>query len=316
MTLIIAVASHDNAILASDRRLTFPDGSVAHDETCKLTVYACNDAKVMIAYTGLASIGGDSTGDWIINTLSTASKEEHSIYKVIDNFIKIANSAYEQLRDVRFKLELIFAGYQYPDSGVAEPMIWKISNLDNDNEFKTIYCHGDKGVYFELAGNACGVSEDTKSKIRDLMLQKQPAHGIEMKLVNTIKTASKKTPTVGRQINSCCLNSSLNSQFTATYHSDITQRNMYAVNSVFAIANDSPSVMKGATLTVGKDCPPVSLPKAKPNQICPCGSGEKYKRCHGNIKYPYLPLSHEVDFTDDTILKSGSKFTIRSYGAY
>lgn len=27
--------------------------------------------------------------------------------------------------------------------------------------------------------------------------------------------------------------------------------------------------------------PPQTVPKVGPNQPCPCGSGQKYKRCHG-----------------------------------
>lgn len=322
MTLIIAAANSKNAILASDRRLTLPDGTVVHEETCKLTVYACSDAKVMIAYTGKASTGTDSTGNWILNTLSAVSKGAPSIYSVINNFTILANSEYENISHVLgedFVVEIILVGFYYSGSG-AEPKIWKISNLDSGKKFTLYSCGSDNDVvYLELAGNTRGVSDIAKREIKSLLLLEKPAHGIEMKLVNVIRVVSndKKSLTVGKQINSCFLTSSLNSEFTATYHSDMTQQTMYAVNGIFAVAEDGDAwVFKDATLTAGNDNPPATVPKAKDSQKCPCGSGEKYKHCHAKIKYPHLPIFFQDELKTPLTLSSGSRFTVRCYGAY
>lgn len=295
MTLIIAAANSENAILVCDRRLTLSGGRVLDEETCKLTVFACNDAKVMIAYTGSAMIGDGSTGDWIIDTLSRASNGTPSIYEVIESFKNIANSELPQIRlaNSEFRLELIAVGFYFSENK-AHPKIWKISNLGDDSKF--IVTHGSNEVMaIEFGGSMGGVTEVDKREIKELLLKNKPAHGIEMKLVNVVKNASnspKSCNTVGKQINSCYLSSALNSPFIATYHSNIAQNLMYSVNSVLAIAGGGASVMKDGVLTAGNECPPVSLPIATPSQRCPCGSGLKYKHCHSRIKYPYLPLCH------------------------
>lgn len=320
MTLIIAAANTDNVILVGDRRLTLPTGEVVDEETCKLTVYACPDTKLMIAYTGLATTGTETTGNWIINTLSAASSGSPSIYEVIEIFKNIANSEYEGFStklNTSFKVELIFAGYYYSNTHF-EPKIWKVSNYNNTNEFRILSCgSGDDVSFLELAGCTNAVSEKCKREIIQMMSQGKPTHGIEMKLVHAIKSASNNRRSlgkVGKQINSCCLSSKVNSQFTATYHSDVTQNVMYAVNSVFSFSGDNPSIMMDATLTTGSESPPASIPKVKPSQLCKCGSGEKYKHCHAKIKYPYLPLSHEFSFNDRSF-DSGRRFIARSYGA-
>jgi len=48
MTLIIAAANNEYSVLVSDRRLTLPNRQVVDEETCKLTTFACKDAKVMM----------------------------------------------------------------------------------------------------------------------------------------------------------------------------------------------------------------------------------------------------------------------------
>jgi len=321
MTLIIAAANNEYSALVGDRRLTLPDGKVEDEETCKLTTFACKDAKVMMAYTGVASTGNERTGDWILNLLMDASEGGVSIYEVIENLKSLANS---QVADIArrigngFWLELVITGFYFYDNQ-AHPKIWRISNLYNGPEF-TIYSSGliGKDTFFELGGATGSVTEKEKREIKSLLLQRKPVHGVEMKLVNAVKKASNNKNSfgkVGKQINSCILSSSPNEPFLATYHSNISQQIMYSVNSVLSITDGRGSMMKDGTLIVGHECPPVSLPKANLSQSCPCGSGLKYKHCHAKISYPYLPLSHSCELTEGS-LDSGSKFTVRTYGAY
>lgn len=321
MTLIIAAANDKYAVLTSDRRLTLPGGQVVDEEACKLTVFACKDAKVMIAYTGIATTGKARTEDWIIDSLSEASENDCSIYEVIENFKNIANSQVSEISaniNGEFRLELVFVGFYFFESK-THPKVWRISNLYNGLEF-VVYSAGsvDDKAFIELGGTTRGVTEKDRREIKSLLFENKPVHGVEMKLVNTVKKASRNKKSlgkVGKQINSCCLSSDLNAPFMATYHSNVTQNVMYSVNSVLAISGGRASVMKDGILTAGPEWPPVSLPKANPSQLCPCGSGMKYKHCHSKIAYPYLPLSHENEITKGS-QDSGTKFIVRTYGAY
>lgn len=321
MTLIIAAANSEYSVLVSDRRLTLPNGQIVDEETCKLTTFACKDAKVMMAYTGVAITGNGRTEDWILDLLMDASEGGVSIYEVIENFKNLANSQVDEITKrikAEFRLELVIIGFYYAD-GQASPKAWRISNFYNGPEF-SIYSSGisDNDTFIELGGTTGGVTEKAKGEIKSLVSRKRPVFGVEMKLVNVVKKASinkNSHGTVGKQINSCILNSSHNSPFLATYHSNISQQIMHAVNSVLSISDGRGSMMKDGKLMAGHECPPVSLPKVNPSQSCPCGSGLKFKHCHSKISYPYLPLSYENELKKGS-LDSGTKFTVRTYGAY
>jgi hypothetical protein len=184
MTLIIAVVNDKYAVLASDRRLTFPDGTVDNEETCKQTIFACNDAKVMIAYTGHATVkpcssspkcpkgtcstGDCSTGDWIINMLKEASKTHTSIYAIINCFESMANAQHKSISNAigaNFTLEVVIVGFYYTEDK-KEPKIWKISNLTNLT-FQTISSGLiDKVGYIEFAGAISSVSSKKSEIIR------------------------------------------------------------------------------------------------------------------------------------------------------
>jgi hypothetical protein len=320
MTLIIAVANDQYAVLASDRRLTRPGGTVVDEETCKITAFACKDAKVMIAYTGLSTTGSGTTGDWVVDVLSEASEGHQSIYDVLERIKGVANAQYAALSAAvgcEFRLELVFAGFVFSD-GTVEPKVWRVSNFNGDSSFTICSAGPIRGAGFiELGGTTAGVSQSERLELQRLLALKKPPHGIEMKLVNTVRKAasnSKSSNAVGKQINSCFLTSSPDSPFIATYHSNIPQNTMYSINSVLATSGGKPFVMKDGRLHAGYECPPVSLPKVNPGRLCPCGSGMKYKHCHAKISYPYLPLSQGEELNEP--VQSGKKFTVRTYGSY
>ena len=67
MTQIIALVEPDGMVLAADRLLTFPDGSVHDHDATKMILF---QGRLLLAYTGLASIGYVDTGKWIAQALS------------------------------------------------------------------------------------------------------------------------------------------------------------------------------------------------------------------------------------------------------
>jgi len=62
------------------------------------------------------------------------------------------------------------------------------------------------------------------------------------------------------------------------YHTDIATTARYYPKQVNARPDGF--VTCGLTLS-GSDGKPVAYPKEQRNELCPCGSGVKYKRCHG-----------------------------------
>lgn len=70
MTLIITALADDAVVQVSDRRLTLADGSIFSEDATKAICIACSDARVSLAYTGLARIGMTPTDHWLMELLT------------------------------------------------------------------------------------------------------------------------------------------------------------------------------------------------------------------------------------------------------
>ena len=86
MTLLLSLSNRSYAIVLGDRRLAQPDGTVGDDEANKLCVLFCDDARVTIAFTGLASYGGFTTQDWLRDTLYEIGKKTHTLADILRAF--------------------------------------------------------------------------------------------------------------------------------------------------------------------------------------------------------------------------------------
>jgi hypothetical protein len=67
VTLILACLSHQRIVVAADRRLTLPDGSLYDDDANKAIFY---EGRIALAYTGLARLDGADTADWLAARLA------------------------------------------------------------------------------------------------------------------------------------------------------------------------------------------------------------------------------------------------------
>ena len=83
MTLLIALGNDRYSILVADRRITI-GGKVEEDEFNKITILFCDDARLAIAFTGLARVGDFRTNDWIRNELWDIGKETHFYRDIIE----------------------------------------------------------------------------------------------------------------------------------------------------------------------------------------------------------------------------------------
>lgn len=68
MTLILAFANREIAVLLADRRIS-SNGRLIDDEYNKLVVLCCHDARVALAFTGLAQMANLDIATWLTNTV-------------------------------------------------------------------------------------------------------------------------------------------------------------------------------------------------------------------------------------------------------
>ncbi len=92
MTLLISCTTDDYAIQVSDRRLIYPDGSLADDHTNKAIIFKSH---LCFSYTGLAVLDNRNTAIWFRDELANASGQ--TLY---DKCVSIARNATRALRQI------------------------------------------------------------------------------------------------------------------------------------------------------------------------------------------------------------------------
>jgi hypothetical protein len=96
----------------------------------------------------------------------------------------------------------------------------------------------------------------------------------------------------------------------ATFYSNHTTNKIYGVNTVL-----HDNVTHGAFLKVCELLPAAVVLQQAPNTRCSCGSGDKYRKCHGALKYLYFPLTHRISFENTPFPASGQLAAVACQGA-
>lgn len=135
MTLIIGLGDQTRSFLISDRRLT-ANGSVVDDESNKAAVLVCQDARAVLAFTGLAEAGTFRTRFWLLGALSgCASPNGAPISPLLEAFRERATQDFKKLNVSGDKrLAVLFAGYTYSTQGEAKPFWASVHNFGMNGE--------------------------------------------------------------------------------------------------------------------------------------------------------------------------------------
>lgn len=131
MTFIVAASTDDIAVHVADTRLTKTDGSFYADDLVKTTVLHCKDAALLLSYTGLASIDGKRTDQWIVAQL-------HKFNAPAKVFVEIVNHLTDAFSDARrrnaplaqFGVTLAINGLGVSPTGVHQQAVAVISNTE------------------------------------------------------------------------------------------------------------------------------------------------------------------------------------------
>ncbi len=120
MTLIITSLSQNVVTQVSDRKLTYPDGSVASDKTTKAVCVFCADARFSIAYTGLARVGKTQTAPrtdrWLVDYLRESRAADKRFPEIVEGLRSHAANTFSSLRvfGKRRGITFVFAGVGKP----------------------------------------------------------------------------------------------------------------------------------------------------------------------------------------------------------
>lgn len=302
MTLIIAMANREQAILVSDRRLT-ANSRLVDDDSNKAAGIILADARLGAAFTGLAQAPGFTTNRWLCKVLTELAAPEHRMEPLLERFAARAERDFSGITGNWDKrLTVGFVGYSY-DCDPPRPWLWRVSNFEGGpddqagsqagTQFTTLYWRGrhpppDRVCLLRAFGGTNAISSGDMDALHHLLHALKPARALVGKAVEVIQAASrspKARGTIGTRITSVVVPSNPARPGYTEYHTDQVLHQSGGVVFIEARGGVHGSwfleVDSVGTLDASGNPAISAVPKVGRNQPCPCGSGEKYKRCHG-----------------------------------
>lgn len=299
LTLIIGLLNHRQAILVSDRRFTV-DGKLldlGDDEKCKAAAFFCNDARMAVAFTGLARAGKFETSRAILDGLLQAGAPDHLFLPTVGRFSSIMTEKIEEtkLPKSACHLTIVFAGYRF-DGQRARPEIWQMTNWADekgrrqsttDRTFVLWHAKNSLGIFG--FGMCAGVLANDRLLLRRMVMQEKPHTAIVSKAVDAIRSAAdsgKSKGLVGKQCDSIVVPADPRGGVLVDYHSSSPSDVAFLPSYVLSNSNSSLSCFGGFIQGSDQQGNPslMAWPSVGRNRPCPCGSGKKFKRCHAKTR--------------------------------
>jgi hypothetical protein len=306
MTLILGLANQQQVVLISDRRLLC-DGKVVEDESNKAATLNLQDARLAVAFTGLAQTGTFLTRRWLLEALLKSADPDHRMEPTIKRFCDRATRDFAKIvaRKKSDKcLTVVLAGYCYNEA-TPRCYYWLVSNFEGLtdelgilaeplDEFRIHWCREkrpseESSSLIFAAGTYIALSQHHIHSLRTLLQENKRASALVGKGVEVLRAVAMSPLSknhVGKQCTSIVLPSSPDASCSLEYHSDTLKTRVFAPSTIEARG--------GGHATFIIDSPEIEIrdpsgrssilvvPKVGPNHPCPCGSGKKYKKCCGS----------------------------------
>jgi SEC-C motif-containing protein len=301
MTLIVAVGNPDQFVQVSDRRLTgLADGRVVTDEANKSIILKADDALLIGGYSGIARTNSFNARDWILDTLYDCAEQDCIAENILLRFRDRASEKFKNSPSLKGKsLSILFSGWH---DHYISPLAFQVI-VSNNKDPNHIYrsagvkpefeymsrSHENLGAGIDLVNSWIGMPfemyQEDKEELAWLISSRKPVFAIRGKLISVVRKFSKMPSaggTVGGQLTSIVLPRSPEDSVVFDYHSHIVKPEIYVPDVLYLTSNGRQTRKDVELAPVDmSSTPPLSVPKVKPNQPCPCNSGLAYKDCHG-----------------------------------
>jgi hypothetical protein len=319
VTLLVALANPTCSILLADRRITRQDGSLIDDEFNKLCVVFCHDAKLAVAFTGIATSETFNTADWLANTIADIGKDHPDVASMLAELKNRAEIKIQSLNELDRRLTIVLSGFVYWGS-TPEPRTYILSNFEHQQLPSPVFTlrtiSANESVIVEVAGTVTALPQSTINSLRKLLQERLSARDIARFAVKHLQLAARDGRSAGRigeQCNTAVLLAQPDTVVTSTYHSTRLTHRAYSANVVFV----------GSMVTTGAQMvSPLYLagPEIRKQDPCWCGSGEKFKHCHmkkfgavyARLPGFKMPLPLTVQFRFENPYPSGKVWCVTS----
>ena len=306
VTLVMVLVNNDQAIMLADRRIGVK-GRPVSEEYNKLSVLACKNARVGVAFTGVATRPGFNTAQWLLDALMEAARPSQFLQPTVERLSEIAT------RDIcalpgENPLTIVLAGYIYSDAPPLGCLYW-ISNFEDLGgrrydpprpTFESYVVHQDRPspelfwlmqVYGATDALKNRVSQEDGATVRSLLVARKPARAIRGKALaalNRVGAKHEELGHIGRQCGSIVVPSALSEPIVTDYLSDQNRWEVEYPSEVTMLGHVTDGAMMGLSMKIESPGRPFAVRKVPRNHPCPCGSGTKYKKCHGRVLPPPL----------------------------
>jgi hypothetical protein len=298
MTLIIGFGNSQHFAMVGDRRFTNWDGSGFTDENVKVGSFTCLNARLAVAFAGLARGPGFETATWILDTLLEVAKPDYDAENTLQRFCESATRDFGRLTiDKRYRRTTFLFGGFYGNTP-PRPCFARISNYEYENG-STLAVASEKFTMFKLiqarlsdkeptlmvtGGNPAGLNLAHVGELNVMLEERKPAKAMVDKAVAVIREAAddfRSGGGVGKQISTVVIPSDLGQPVGSDYDTAVPTDKVFMVNGVVALPGQNVA-FRDVVLEKVSDGPNPYRPMLVPrNSPCTCGSGKRYKRCHG-----------------------------------
>jgi hypothetical protein len=299
MTLILSLTNTQNSILVSDRRLTYADGSIKTDEQTKLATWICADGRFGVAFSGLAEYGGLRTESWLLDQLFELGPPDFQAPSMLSRFRQAATDRWRRIKvdnPAAKRTSFVFSGFDHsedpPRARATKLSNWEGENVVYDQPFDEFAETGiverrprregsDMGAV--LVSGMLNVIPDSEIALLARMLERRLTPDVIIdRAVAAIRTASDD-PTWGGSIGKQCLSLVVPRDAAlepwSRYHPMEESDVIHAANAITTTSTFQGAIRRAEFQIIAPPLP--GSPKVGRNDPCPCGSGKKFKRCHG-----------------------------------
>jgi len=305
LTLVVAAQNNDYAVQVSDRRLTGPDGSLIDDESNKLVILESDAFRFLVGFSGLAGDGKRfKMNVWLAETLPDAAPPDYIPAGFIERLRnaltrKFASEPLRGLPASARRTSIMLNGFVYTTIGplVAYCMLTNFQDYVRGSddaepwpEFRA-WCRVLQNPVrpawsVQRIGAWPQFGPAQWEAVKRLLTTHRPPQAVVGKTVELIREIAGPKDggsAIGRQLMSAVL--PVSGAGTFAYHSDEISMALQSPAVVFAKKALGGAIFSDLRLEETGPAPkPVVFPRQRPNQLCACGSGKKYKKCHGRFQ--------------------------------
>lgn len=305
MTIVLACANADTSLMISDRRISSGGVPIA-DDMSKAIALTCADARVLIGYSGLATAGSFIARDYLPTALLEAG--EASSFRLEGLLTQLAHGLSARFRTITAppiarRFTVMVSGFRYSGEGGAQFVAAMLSNChdfssdDADGrllgtakpDFQARYYTNDLAspfAFIQGIGQYETIRDQDFDAIRSLLERKASLAALGARASAAIRLAREPRHlrgTIGEHLMVAAVSANPATGFYSRYSPVSAQWTHYQVDQIVVTPEASVAVNRLEVTAVDPAATaPVAVPVVGKNRPCPCGSGWKYKMCHGN----------------------------------